>query len=1374
MPTTALKGAHLSFQQDRLWQFQREGSTYCAQCTIFMKGTLNDHVLQQALQQIVEQHTIFQTAFYPLPGMDVPIQVMGHSTEFHCPIISLNKIVEPEQKSLQDILLQSLQKEPFDLAHGPLFRSVVLHLSAETALLYISLPALCSDASTLPLLIANLVKRYNAHLSCQEVAEEPLQYAAVSAWQKQLLLKEEEEAKTARSFWSNFNLSHIKNMHQITKRSKAEKESAAVPKNMHMSLDPSTLFLEVGEANPIHIHALAFFYDVSLQAILLACWLIVLQRLADEPSLVVGVACNGRNDEELAEALGLYTHFVPFSATLENDRTFKQILAFVGPLLEKTMKYQSYFRWPSQPDDNNRSAEQPFFPVTFEHEYWPDFFAAENLSLSLGQRFCYMEPFILKLSVLQIGEHLRLELHYDSHKVTTAYVTRLASMLQMLLHNIVEQPQAAVGTFTLLTASEQNSLLSAFTAPARSHPVQQLHRLFEMHAQRMPNQLAVISTKEQLTYQQLNEQANRLAWVLRKRGIGPNVLVGLCMTRSAQMLVGLLGILKAGGAYLPLDIGSPPARLLYQLQESQTAVLLTQQEMEMHTRLPDWEGTTMCLEELEQEMSQTSADDLPGGSEAEDLAYIIYTSGSTGMPKGVMIRQSSVTNYTLALCEQLRVEPGWHYATVSTLAADLGNTAIFCALAAGGCVQVLDYEMVTSAETMATWAQQHPIDVLKIVPSHLSALLAGEHGKNLLPHQALVLGGEALPTSLLAQIRASGSTCAVYNHYGPTETTIGVLANPLGVLDAQEEEGEKAYGMLPLGKPITNTEVYVLDQLMQIVPVGVTGELYIGGAGLAIGYVQQGERTAERFVPHPYSEHPGARLYRTGDLAWYTEEGKIAFVGRRDTQVKLRGYRIELAEIEEVLKRHPNVRDGAVVTQEDPSGSRYLVGYIAPRKFPVPADMDVQNFLRQHVAEYMVPSIFIYLKFLPLTANGKVDRRQLHTPDTDGNNSLPYLIDVESPERTIILPRDVIELHLVQIWEEILEKRPISVVDDFFQLGGHSLLAVRLMSHISKQFGQNLDLAILFQYPTIAALAVVLRQQVPSDENSVLVPIQPRGTRPPFFCVHPVGGTAFCYSTLARHLGQDQPFYGLQTPIGEALETVEEMAAYYLAAIQTQQPHGPYFLGGWSAGGIIAFEIAQQLQKQGEKVGVLAIIDSNLVPPQAKANVMEEELDLGDTGIVKELLRRFEIILPADFDQRASDEQLSYLTEYAKKTHQIPIDTSLTLVRRYTRIIMLNRHVVHLYDPQDYLCRIDYFASNEALEQVALLHERADSHETAEQHDHMHYWHELAKGGIEVHPIPGDHDKLVEEPHVQILANALKQCIERGDDDTDGLLEDQL
>ncbi|HJT59300.1 MAG TPA: alpha/beta fold hydrolase, partial [Ktedonobacteraceae bacterium] len=737
--------------------------------------------------------------------------------------------------------------------------------------------------------------------------------------------------------------------------------------------------------------------------------------------------------------------------------------------------------------------------------------------------------------------------------------------------------------------------------------------------------------------------------------------------------------------------------------------------------------------------------------------------------------QQTVSNYTRYMCGLIAQEPGLHFATVSTLAADLGNTAIFCALTSGGCLHVLSYETLTSGAAMAAYGAQFPLDVLKIVPSHLSALLSGcsaQQAQHLLPRRSLVLGGEALSPSLLLRLRQLGAGCCVINHYGPTETTIGSLVNVLGILEPGGELPEymlegavrRHGGSVPIGRPIANCEAFVLDGTQQLVPVGVTGELYLGGMGLATGYLHQEEQTRQRFVAHPFRQDAGVRLYKTGDLVYWSEEGQLVFVGRSDSQIKLHGYRIELGEIEAVIGRHPNVRDCVVLLRGEESaqsGEGRLVAYVVARQHPAPSSQDLRNFVGEQLPAYMIPSAFVFLRMLPLTTNGKVDRQQLSAVNGKVDPRTLLAGDQSAEAKTFVQPRDAFEFQLLRIWEEILNIRPISVMDDFFDLGGHSILAVRLMSHVHKQFGQDLALATLFQNPTVADLAIVLRQQTSLESRFALVKIQPGGSRPPFFCVHAAGGNVFSYTNLARHLGADQPFYGLQTPDltgnGDYCDKLEEMAAHYIAAMQAVQAHGPYYLGGWSLGGVIAFEMAQQLHRRGYEVALLAIIDSNISLTRPDGPV--EKLDLSDRALAQAVLEGLNLTAPdEDFYLREPEDQLNYALEQVKSAKGVPADTDLAQFRNLSRMRKTNIYAARTYVPQVYPHCVALFRARESVK-VAKDLEHPDAALT--QAEVAGDWEKLAAGGIEVHLIPGKHIEMVDEPNVQVLAASLRQSIDK-------------
>ncbi len=1056
----SVQGSPLSIQQARLWPLQKDSRAYQTIYAIQIQGILDNKAFKTTLGRVIKQNETLRTAFYSLPGMDIPMQVVNERDLWSYADIYLEHLHPSDQVTKVDELFTSFQHYVYDLRYGPTFYTCLLHLGLEKHILVVSQPALCADMYSIKLFVDELLQAYANFFSQHTPAEEILQYADVSAWQEELLQEDKIH------YWNKLKL--------------APTPTIGLPFEQavdNFALDSSDPFTPDLLAIPIRndlaakIAAAARRYDVSISSWLLTCWQTTLWRLHAKPAFLIGVSCNGRDYEELHHALGLYARFIPVYAPFEKDRPFASVLTSVHKLLQEALAWQMYFTWDKMHDTVGNDRTNPFFPVSFEYDVWPETIANGTLTCSLFKRWSCTEPFSLKLSVLQVGKDLQLELHYDPQHISAAHIHTLKDIFHTLLINVVEQPQTYVGAAALFPAETQKRLLTLFRAPERSLPAHNLHHLFEAQVKQTPQQLAVISSHQQLTYQQLNEQANQLAHVLRRHGVGPNVIVGLCMQREAQALVAILAILKAGGAYLPLDPTHPPTRLTYQLQTSQALLLLTQQELQPH--LPLWGGNTFNIEELAAQIAQSPRENRTDEYDAQDLAYIIFTSGSTGNPKGVMVQHKGAVNYTLALCKLLDAQPSWQYATGATLAADLGNTAIFCALLSGGCVQILDYELVTSVQAMTRWVQQHPIDVLKIVPSHLSALLVDESSRAVLPKRALVLGGETLPVQLLTRIRELGGTCAVYNHYGPTETTIGVMVNPLGVLT------DKLPSSVPLGRPICNMQLYILDQRMQLVPAGVTGELYVAGAGVARGYIGQSALTAERFVPHPYSDMPGQRLYRTGDLVCATPQGDIQFLGRSDQQVKLRGYRIELGEIEAILRLHPNIRDCVVILRQDRAFAPRLVAYLVSKNLPVSGTKELQDFVNAHAPKYMVPAAFVHLNALPLTTNGKIDRAQLPEPEQSWHNEKLFGV----------APRNPVEEILLEIWRNLLPGSEFGIYDNFFQIGGNSLVATQLIARIQSIL--NIELSILspFEAPTIAELAQRVEVALQHDQKDTRLPL---------------------------------------------------------------------------------------------------------------------------------------------------------------------------------------------------------------------------------------------------------------------------------------------
>ncbi|MEB3151624.1 MAG: amino acid adenylation domain-containing protein, partial [Sphaerospermopsis sp.] len=702
-----------------------------------------------------------------------------------------------------------------------------------------------------------------------------------------------------------------------------------------------------------------------------------------------------------------------------------------------------------------------------------------------------------------------------------------------------------------------------------------IYKLFEKQVEKTPDAVALVFEEQVLTYRQLNDRANQIGHYLQLLGVAPDVLVGICVERSLEMFVGMLGILKAGGAYVPLDPNFPQERISSILSESQVKVVLTQNKLQP---LLYQQGLQLvCLDE---DLPKFTSN-LTSNTQPNNLVYVIYTSGSTGKPKGVAIEHRQLFNYLNGVLDRLDLASPASFALISTFAADLGNTMIFPALCTGGCLHVISYERACNPNALADYFRRYQgIDCLKIVPTHLQTLLAScDNPGDIIPRKRLVLGGESSNWSLIEKLQTLAPECIILNHYGPTETTVGVLTYCIDNTQADC----LISNTVPLGRPLPHVEILILDQNLKPVARGCEGELYIGGTSLARGYLNRPDLTQERFIPHPFKKQAGARLYKTGDLVRCLPNGSIEFLGRIDDQVKIRGFRIELGEIEAVISQHHAVYQNAVIVREDVPGDKRLVAYVVPKQGQSTGVDELRRYLKQKLPSYMIPSALVMLKdSLPITSNGKLDRQALPEPDTSR----------QEVSDNFVAPSNEVEQKLTEIWQEVLDIQLISIKDDFFDLGGNSLLAVTVFADIDKAFGVNLPMSTLFHATTIEALAKVIRPEIylndgspmsnssqverstnnqnVSRETSVswssLVPIQPKGDKPPLFCVHALYGDILCYYDLAFNLNSEQPVYGLQPKGLDGKDvpytTVEEMASHYIKEMKTIQPKGPYYLAG--------------------------------------------------------------------------------------------------------------------------------------------------------------------------------------------------------------------
>jgi amino acid adenylation domain-containing protein len=1073
-----IEGFRLSPQQSRLWLLQQDSqaSPYYAQSTVLLEGKLNAQMLKAALDRLVQRHEILRTTFRCLPAMALPLQVIAEKGQVPLQYYDLSDWEERAQEGRIEALLDEVARHSFDFERGPLWQILLVKLAPEKHLLVFRLPALCADRAGLEALVRELSLCYAVVSGEEGLLAEPMQYADLAQWQNELL--ESEETETGREYWRRqprADLLAIKlpfeNRRPLIKLpgadQAAEKAIGGAPAPGRFA--PQSLSRLVEPDQVRKVEALAQQVGTSVSVVFLACWQILLWRLTGQTDILIGTAYDGRNYEELQGALGLFQRYLPISCHLEEHFTFDEVLKRLDEMTCEANTWQECFTWEQIAGPNGHCNVNSFFPYCFEYAPEPARFSSGELSFTITECSSCTDRFKLKLTAAHQAEAVKLTFHFDAELFAWEELQPLAEQYLSLLAEAVSHPQTRLIKLPLLSPEARGRLLGEIRgAVGRYGPGRPIHHLFEEQAELKPEAVAVVVEEQQLSYGELNRRANRVAHYLQELGVGPEVLVGLCLERSVELLVGMMGILKAGGAYLPLDPVLPVGRLGAIIAGAGPKVVLTQEAL--LERLPETEAVVVCLDRDEEQINRGSAEDVVSEVRPENLVYVLFTSGSTGEPKGVGVEHRQLYNYVCGVRERLELGEGASYATVTSYGSDLGNTAIFPALCSGGCVHLVKAERASDGAALGEYMRRHQVDCLKIVPSHLRAVLGGGVGGEVLPRRRLVLGGEALSWELVRVVKGLAPGCEVFNHYGPTETTVGVLS---GAVEGAERGG------VPLGWPLGNVRVYVLDREMEVVPVWVEGEIYIAGAQVTRGYLKLPEQTAEVYLPDPYSEVGGERMYRSGDMGRYLPDGRVEFLGRRDEQVKVRGYRVELGEIEGVLKRHRGVEQSVVVVRERGEGDKEMVGYVVAKGGVELSGGELLKWVRERLPEYMVPAAIVVLERIPLTANGKVDRGALPEPER-GAGVGGY-----------VAPRTQVEEIVAGIWAEVLGAERVGIHDDFFELGGHSLLITRVAARVSSAFQVELPFQIFFEKRTIAELAESIEAAHRGEQGLQIPPMLP-------------------------------------------------------------------------------------------------------------------------------------------------------------------------------------------------------------------------------------------------------------------------------------------
>jgi amino acid adenylation domain-containing protein len=928
---------------------------------------------------------------------------------------------------------------------------------------------------------------------------------------------------------------------------------------------------------------------------------------------------------------------------------------------------------------------------------------------------------------------LSVSVDYDERRYSHHFIMRFIIHFEKTLRMAVADAGQLVDDLEMLSAEERRLLLAEWNQTERPYPRnRRIHDLFTEQAERTPERVALISEGQRVSYRELNRRTNHLAHYLQRLGVGPEVVVGLCLKRSVEMIVAVIGALKAGGAYLPLDPEYPPERLGHMLNDIRVGVVVTQQVLK--ARLPDHRGETVCLDEEWEMIGRESESEPQSEGGAENLAYVIYTSGSTGRPKGVMVAHEGVCNLMEVEKNVFRLGDQSRVLQFASLSFDASVWEIFSTLAAGGSLCLYRQESLIPGSDLVRVLREDQVTTVTLPPTVLAVL--GE--EELFHLQTIIAAGEACPADL---IEKCGRGRRFFNAYGPTEATV---CASIGEFEAGSHRKPT------IGRPIANIRLYILDHQLRPVPLGAPGELYIAGVGLARGYWRRPEPVAEKFIPNPFNYAIGERLYRTGDLGRYLPNGEIEFIGRADDQVKVRGYRIELGEIEAWLNSHPAVKQSVAVASEDEGGSKRLVGYVVGEEAATATEL--KRYLIERLPEYMVPEVILILAEMPVTANGKIDRKRLPSIKDAGRQAASEYV----------APRTAVEETLVEIFKGVLKLERVGVHDSFFELGGHSLLVTKVNQKIRARYGVAISLVTFFQHPTVAELGDEIDGLCGNDSARAarydpFAIIQPNGSNQPLFCVHPLGGGVSCYIDLARELGADQPVYGLQAPSPQELRwlsnphhSIEEMASFYLEAVRHQQPEGPYLLAGWSYGGIVAFEMAKQLEEQNLGISLLAILDSRPPTTQVLSRLDDTAMLVGyatEAAAARGKMLHFSL---EDLRKMDFDTQIEHVMRVMMNDGLLSKNTSKEDIRGFLKGCHMRMDLIRRYQPGPYHGRIKLFRAIDVDPSVR---------EVTYDPSATYGWDFFTTDQVDVLSVPGTHASMMFGPHTLILAETLKPLL---------------
>jgi len=1277
----------LSYSQERMWflyQLNPTSLAYNVGVSLRLDGTIDIPTFERAIKTIIERHEGLRSTF-ELVGGEVS-QVVHETISDVFDLSSVESYPADKREQAAKRKLEEMNQQPFDLEEGPLLRVNMVRIQEDAHLLGLVMHHIISDAWSISVLAQELATLYEQYAFDEEknLPEIDIQMADFASWQRQWVRENILDEQLA--YW--------------------KQQLAGAPDILELPIDrprpPVQTYsggyvnLDLPDKLLDQLRLLSQREGVTLYMLLLAAFNTLLHHYTARDDILVATPVANRQVLPAENLIGTFVNTLVMRTDLSGNPTLRELLQRIRPMAIEAYANQDFpFEQLVQElrpaRDPSRSplvqvmltlANVPIVPYKMRGVEWDvltDFDAVAA-------------QFDLTLTMVDVPDVQSMSFVYNSDLFDESTIERMAGHFLLLLKNIVQNPGAQLSQISILPEHERHHLLVEWNNMSCDFPEEMcLHQLIELQVERTPDRVAARFETETISYRDLNTRANQLAHHLQSLGVVPDSLVGVHLERSLEMLIAVLAVQKSGGAYVPLDPGFPKERLNLIVEDSKIRVLITQSGLD--DSRPEHNAEMIFIDDDWGEIAKQPVTNPTSDVSPHNLVYVIFTSGSTGRPKGVQLEHRSVVNFLNSMGKQPGLDADDVLLAVTTLSFDIAVLELYLPLLTGAQVLIASREETLNGQRLIDMIEDYEVTIMQATPATWQLMLEAGWTKNSRKIKSLC-GGEALPLDLAN--RLIKRTSSLWNMYGPTETT--VWSTVYQVRDTRN-------GVL-IGRPIDNTTIYILDKYGHPAPIGIPGELIIGGDGLARGYFERQDLTDEKFVPDPFIGRDGARMYKTGDIVRYLPDGNIQFYGRIDNQVKVRGFRIELGEIETVLGEHADIKQNVVIVREDQPGNKMLVAYMVTNSGDDIPTNQLRDFVSETLPQYMIPAIFVRMDDLPLTPNGKINRRALPAPDLS-------LMDTGTE---YVAPRNRTEEALVKIWEELLGVPRVGIEDNFFDLGGHSLLAARFVGRVEKDLDVTIPLAKLFANPTIGVLSKVVLDQ--TMEARVIT------EQIPFFWAH---GTDF--GNLKTHIGADQPFFNLfpsgldgQSPIYDDLDSIVN---HYIEQMHRTQPMGPYMIGGYCGGGELAFAIARELKSRGEEVVLLAMIDVGRLYEGRQRTLLEKIMYHLRNG---QFLRTLGIKLRDLFEMVAAS---LFVNEHGLRIYHI--------IEKQDKAF---RH----YEPESYPGKIVLFECEEYYNRDP---------------DAFKFWENLAEGGHTHHVVPGNHSSMMRVPHVQKLAEKLKEEINK-------------